>query len=158
VTTAVLFAIGFLVMEPLAYAAHRWVMHGIAWVIHRTHHRQPDGPLELNDLFPLVFASLTVLMIAAGVSYPDLSPLVPLGAGITVYGVIYAFLHDVYFHQRLPFPWRFAVLDYLKEAHRIHHLFAGEPYGMLFPFVPKELWARAQGIDRDPLARGRVRA
>ena len=64
-------------------------------------------------------------------------------------------MHDVYIHGRV--GWvrgrRIAVLDRLADAHRIHHLYNGAPYGMLVPIVPADLRARAEHTDRDPLAR-----
>ena len=37
----------------------------------------------------------------------------------------------------------------LAEAHRLHHRYGGEPYGMLFPVVPVSLRARAAPPSRD---------
>jgi hypothetical protein len=39
----------------------------------------------------------------------------------------------------------------VREAHRIHHLWAGEPFGFLFPVVPRALLERARTVTRDPL-------
>ena len=50
----------FVLMEPVAYAAHRWLMHGPGWSWHRSHHRRRSGRLERNDRYPLVFAAATV--------------------------------------------------------------------------------------------------
>ena len=61
-------------------------------------------------------------------------------AGVTAYGVVYALVHDVYIHRRLAlFRRPVAVLDRLAEAHRVHHRYGGEPYGMLLPIVPRKL-------------------
>jgi beta-carotene 3-hydroxylase len=74
--------------------------------------------------------------------------------GAAAYGLLYALVHDVYIHRRLPlFGRRHALLDRLAEAHRIHHLFHGEPYGMLLPVVPRVLRQRAGATARDPLTR-----
>jgi beta-carotene 3-hydroxylase len=64
-------------------------------------------------------------------------------------------VHDVYIHDRLPlFRGRTVpVLERLAAAHRIHHLYNGEPYGMLLPIVPRELRERAERTARDPFAR-----
>jgi beta-carotene 3-hydroxylase len=74
--------------------------------------------------------------------------------GVTAYGAVYALVHDVYVHGRLPVfrGRRVPVLDRLAAAHRIHHLFNGEPYGMLLPVVPRQLRARAAAA-RDPFTR-----
>ena len=37
---------------------------------------------------------------------------------------------------------------YIAEA-GIHHLWSGEPYGFLFPIVPRELRTRASTVTRD---------
>jgi beta-carotene 3-hydroxylase len=42
-------------MEAVAYAVHRWIMHGPGWFLHKSHH-EPSGPLEANDLYGLIFA------------------------------------------------------------------------------------------------------
>ena len=139
----------FVVMEPVTYAAHRWVMHGIGWAWHRSHHRRRPEPnrfveqFEENDWYPVVFAGLTVMAMAAGSAWSGLGLLIPIGVGVTAYGAAYAFVHDLYIHGRfvqLP-VWR--PFERLKEAHALHHRFNGEPYGMLCPIVPAELRARA---------------
>jgi beta-carotene 3-hydroxylase len=118
-------------MEPVAYAAHRWVMHGPGWGLHRSHHLPPAGALEANDVFPAVFASATMAAIAVGMAKPAVRTLVPLGVGVTAYGAAYAFVHDVVVHRRagaVP-AWG---LRRQAAAHARHHLYGGEPYGMLW--------------------------
>ena len=68
---------------------------------------------------------------------------------------VYALVHDVYIHGRLPLfgGRRVGLLDRLADAHRIHHLYGGESYGMLLPLVPRELRARAATDGREPFAR-----
>ena len=39
-----LFLATVLGMEGVAYAVHRWVMHGPGWVLHESHHRPRTGP------------------------------------------------------------------------------------------------------------------
>lgn len=137
-------------MEPLTYAAHRWVMHGVGWVAHRSHHegRTLDlearaSSLEANDAFPCVFATFTMLALAAGSRRSSLRALLSIGCGVTAYGAAYGLVHDVYIHARLGRPPRARVLERLKEAHRFHHLYGGEPYGMLLPIVPARVRALA---------------
>ncbi|MFM2267096.1 MAG: hypothetical protein RL757_537, partial [Bacteroidota bacterium] len=46
-------------MEFVAWAAHKYVMHGFLWNWHEDHHKphfEKDGFWEKNDLFFLVFA------------------------------------------------------------------------------------------------------
>ncbi len=151
---------GFLGMEVLVYLSHRFLMHGPGLPIHKSHHqRRPEPGFEGNDLYPLAGSALAMLGFAIGLNVAGMEALVPIGVGLTVYGVAYFFVHDVYIHRRLPwFSAEVAVLERLKEAHRIHHLWAGEPYGMLFPVVPAALRERAEAVDYDPFPPARRRA
>jgi beta-carotene 3-hydroxylase len=158
VTSLLAVVVAFLVMEPVTYAMHRWVMHGVGERLHRSHHRPASTGWELNDLYPVLFASGVLVALAVGFNVDGAGLLVPLGVGVTLYGAAYALVHDVYIHGRLPLlrTRRVAVLERLAAAHRIHHLYNGEPYGMLFPIVPAALRERAATTDRDPLRRPAV--
>jgi beta-carotene 3-hydroxylase len=116
-------------------------MHGIGWSLHRSHHRTASARFEANDAFPVMFAAAVCLGLAAGFNVEGWSALVPVGVGVTSYGVAYAAVHDVYVHGRL--RWfgdrRVRVLDHLAAAHRLHHRFNGAPYGMLVPVVPRRV-------------------
>jgi beta-carotene 3-hydroxylase len=151
----VLFVIGgFLLMEPLTAATHRWVMHGVGEWFHRSHHRPGrTSGWERNDWFPVAFASIVMFGFWAGFN-TSLVALVPLGIGVTLYGIAYALVHDGYIHRRLDMfgSRRIATLERLADAHRIHHLYNAAPYGMLAPIVPAELRERAAATDRDPFA------
>ena len=155
--TAVLTAVvAFVLMEPVTYAAHRWVMHGAGERLHRSHHRAvPEPGWEANDWFPVIFAGLVMAVLAIGFNLPGAAGAIPVCVGVTAYGAVYALVHDVYIHGRLPLfgGRRVGLLDRLAEAHRIHHLYNGEPYGMLVPVVPRELRHRAAAIARDPFTR-----
>jgi beta-carotene 3-hydroxylase len=150
--TAVLVAAAALVlMEPVTALVHRLVMHGFGMGWHRSHHEPPRRVLEANDLFPVVFASLTIVLLAIGVYVPDApSLLVPIGIGVTAYGAAYLLVHDVVIHRRLAFlPLPEALLHRWREAHNVHHIFARAPYGFLAPVVPAELRRRAAERDVD---------
>jgi beta-carotene 3-hydroxylase len=148
----VLVLLAFALMEPTAYLAHRLVMHGRLGGWHRGHHQVRTSTFEGNDLYPLVAAGFTVVLIALGTVVDSVSSLVWIGAGITLYGAAYLFVHDLYIHRRVSrFTWTCGPLERVREAHRIHHLWAGEPYGFLFPVVPAELRERARAVERDPL-------
>ncbi|HET9442806.1 MAG TPA: sterol desaturase family protein, partial [Acidimicrobiales bacterium] len=144
-------AAAFVVMEPVSYLSHRFVMHrfGMAW--HRSHHVPTEGPFEANDLFPVCFSVVTMMAMTAAVTLPSLRPLLWVGIGSTAYGAAYLFVHEVYIHARAGRLPRLRGLEHLKEAHRVHHLFGGEPYGMLVPVVPRALRERARRSDRDVL-------
>ena len=133
----------FLAMEPVAYAAHRWLMHGPGWGWHRSHHQRRVGPLERNDRYPATFAATTVTAMAVGAAVPRLRWLLPVGAGVTAYGAAYAYVHDVHIHGRVPaLDVDSALLDRLATAHHQHHRGGGEPYGMLVPVLPRADRAR----------------
>ncbi|GAC1319368.1 MAG: hypothetical protein NVSMB12_18630 [Acidimicrobiales bacterium] len=132
----------FAAMEPVTAAVHRFVMHGFGWRLHRSHHRaRPTGGFELNDLYPLMFAGVTMVAMAAGFQRPGLALLVPVTVGVTGYGACYGFVHEVYIHGRVRCPWQNATLDRLRDAHGLHHRWSDGPYGMLVPVVPARLRA-----------------
>ena len=144
----------FVAMELVAYVAHRFVMHGRLGAWHRSHHRPRATTFEANDLYPVVAAVVTVGVMAVGSAVDGWRSLLWIGAGVTLYGAAYLFVHDLYIHRRIPrFTWTCSPLERVREAHRIHHLWAGEPYGFLFPIVPGDARARAATVRRDPLLR-----
>lgn len=145
--------LAFVAMEAVSYLAHRFVMHGPGMGWHRSHHavrRSSESRWEKNDLFPVTFAAITVMAMALGTSLPSLRGVFVAGIGVTLYGAAYLFVHDVYIHGRLGRMPTIGVCEHLKDAHRIHHLFGGEPYGMLFPIVPADLRSRAVTATLDP--------
>ena len=131
----------FVLMEIVSYALHRWVMHGFGMAWHRSHHRPLATPhWERNDRFPMVMATLAVILFAVG-GGPQ-STLFWCAVGVTAYGAAYVFVHDVYIHERLGFtPPRLRYLEWLRRRHGVHHDRGGEPYGMLLP------WPRADSRD-----------
>ncbi len=137
----------FLCMEPVTAVLHRHLFHGPGRILHRSHHRATSHGWEANDVYPVIFAAVTISAMAVGTWRPGLGALVAIGAGVTAYGATYALVHDLYIHRRVPLlPERVVVLEPLREAHRIHHLYGQAPYGMLAPVVPKDLRARAAAM------------
>lgn len=126
-------------MEVFAWAAHRWVMHGWGWGWHRSHHEPRHGLFEKNDLYAVVFAGVAIVLIALGTS--GHWPLQWIGAGMTLYGALYFFVHDGLVHQRWPWRWvpRSGYLKRLYQAHRMHHAVHGREGCVSFGF----LWAPA---------------
>ncbi|MCW1430587.1 sterol desaturase family protein [Novosphingobium sp. JCM 18896] len=134
-------------MEFVAWASHKYVMHGFGWGWHRDHHEPHDKLLEKNDLYALVGAAMSIAMFALG------SPLVMgagawepgtwIGLGVLVYGVIYTLIHDGLVHQRY-FRWvpRGGYAKRLVQAHKLHHATTCKEGGVSFGFV----------IARDPAA------
>jgi beta-carotene 3-hydroxylase len=153
---ALLIGVGsFVAMEPVTALVHRAVMHGVGRSLHRSHHRrvrpgESERRWEANDLFPVIFAVLAMLGLAVGYNRPGWEFLVPVGIGVTAYGVAYAIVHDVYTHHRLPIPGsgHVALLERLAAKHREHHRHGGAPYGMLVPVS-----ARGSRPSHDPLDR-----
>lgn len=142
---AAVMLVTFALMEGATYLLHRWVMHGPGMVWHASHHAPPRGRLERNDWYPVVFATTTIAVMATGAFVPGLAILLPIGAGVTAYGLAYALVHDVFIHGRLlRLRRRPAPVERLADAHALHHRYGGEPYGMLFPVVPAALRARAE--------------
>jgi beta-carotene 3-hydroxylase len=144
--------LAFVAMEPVTYAVHRWVMHGPGRALHVSHHRSRSGRLEANDLYPVAFAAMVGVGLVVGFNVDGWGALVPIGVGVTCYGAVYAAVHDGYIHGRFPVPAgrRGRGWARLAAAHRLHHRFGGEPYGMLFPMVPASLRARAVPPSPDP--------
>ena len=127
-------------MEGVAWASHKYVMHGFGWAWHRDHHEPHDKLLERNDLYALVGAAMSISMFALG------SPLVMgaaawepgtwIGLGILFYGIIYTLIHDGLVHQRY-FRWvpRKGYARRLVQAHKLHHATIGKAGGVSFGFV-----------------------
>ncbi|MEO0731686.1 MAG: sterol desaturase family protein [Bacteroidota bacterium] len=120
-------------MEFVAWAAHKYLMHGWLWVWHEDHHKphyEKEGFFEKNDLFFLVFALPSALSYIIGFEVAGFFWLVFVGIGISIYGAIYFLIHDVYIHRR--FKW-FKQLDSrysraILRAHGHHHAIT-EKYG-----------------------------
>lgn len=116
----------FAAMEFVAWFAHKYVMHGFLWNWHEDHHKphfEKDGFWEKNDLFFIVFAIPSAASYIIGSLVPSLFPLFFVGVGISIYGLIYFLIHDVYIHQR--FKW-FRQLEgkysrAILKAHGAHH-------------------------------------
>lgn len=137
-STLVLAVAVFALMEPVAALAHRSVMHGLGWRWHRSHHQVRHSVLEANDLFPAIFATVTVIVMGAA-SAAGRPAVLAAGAGVSAYGVFYVAVHDVCVHGRLtggrPVPHG-RYLQWVAAAHAVHHRGSRAPYGFLVPIVP----------------------
>ena len=135
-------------MEPVAYAGHRWGMHGPGWAAHESHHRARTTVLEANDLYPLGFAAVTVVAMSLAVSRRRATPwrsVLAASVGVTAYGAAYSVVHEIYAHRRVPQLRRRArLLETLGDRHMRHHRRGGEPFGMLAPIVVDRVSPRAQ--------------
>ena len=113
----------FLLWEVVAWFTHKYIMHGILWTWHKSHHTAHDHALEKNDLFAAVFSipSIALFYYYSQIEYNPY--LLAVGLGIFCYGVFYFVFHDIIVHQRL--KWRPAkrstYLQRMIHAHYIHH-------------------------------------
>ncbi|HEV2593696.1 MAG TPA: sterol desaturase family protein [Sphingomicrobium sp.] len=107
-------------MELVATLVHRHVMHRAGWAWHKSHHEAHKNVFEKNDLYAVVFAAISIALFVAGGFIPALWW---IGLGMVAYGLLYALLHDVLVHRRIPFPRqpRSGYLKRLVQAHRLHH-------------------------------------
>jgi beta-carotene 3-hydroxylase len=132
--------LSFAAMEFFSYLVHRFVYHGFAWFIHRSHHTPRTGVFELNDVFPALFATVTTGVMIYALGGSGGRDLFAASIGITVYGMVYFVVHDLYVHRRMKsFPVKIRFLAEVKRAHAVHHRFGGEPYGLLLFSDPKSL-------------------
>jgi beta-carotene 3-hydroxylase len=135
-------------MEAVAWAVHKYVMHGPGWAWHRSHHRPRQGTFEKNDLYAMVFAGLSLLLFMLADAW---WPLRAIAVGTAVYGLLYTLFHDGLVHRRLPF-FRAPRRGYLKrlvQAHRIHHAVAEREgavsFGFLYAPSPRKLKRELSG-------------
>jgi beta-carotene 3-hydroxylase len=157
VALASLFLLTVAAMEGFAYVMHRWVMHGPGWVLHASHHRRRTGRWEANDLYFVIFAAPSILLLLGGVQWGWGGWAVAAGAGIAAYGAIYLGFHDIIVHQRVAHRYvpRSAYMKRIVQAHRLHHVVetkAGNvSFGFLIAPAPEVLKARLARISDNRL-------
>jgi len=127
-------------MEGVAWASHKYVMHGFGWAWHRDHHEPHDNSFEKNDLFGLVGAAMSIAMFAWGSAWVMGAkawwPATWIGLGIALYGLIYTLVHDGLVHQRyFRMVPRSRYARRIVQAHRLHHAALGKEGGVSFGFV-----------------------
>ena len=126
----------FVAMEGVAWATHKYLMHGPLWFLHDDHHTKTPGFLEKNDSFFLIFAIPSWLCIMYGMMNGNDFRLY-IGIGIAIYGLAYFLVHDVFIHQRIKWFRRSdnTYLRAIRKAHKVHHKTTGkqhcESFGML---------------------------
>jgi beta-carotene 3-hydroxylase len=127
----------FVMMEGLTWIIHKYVMHGFLWVLHKDHHDHSNkGNLERNDYFFLIFAVPAVILMYYG-SLSGFNYLFYLGVGITMYGIAYFIVHDIFIHQRIKLlansqnPYLLAI----RRAHKQHHKHTCKEEGECFGFL-----------------------
>jgi len=126
----------FLLMEPATWVLHRYVMHGFLWYLHEDHHNPSKKAVEKNDYFFLIFALPAIALIVFG-SQHDFDTRFFIGIGITLYGIAYFFVHDLFIHQRIKTlrdtqnPYLLAI----RRAHKQHHKHIRKEHGECFGFL-----------------------
>ena len=135
---AIITIISFLGMECVAWLAHKYLMHGFLWNLHKDHHKKDDPNFfEKNDYFFLIFGipglSLIIFGTFTGFGIPFW-----IGAGISLYGMAYFFIHDIFIHQRFKILRNADSIYFraIRRAHKMHHKHInkqdGECFGMLW--------------------------
>jgi len=132
-----LFVLTIAAMEGVAYVTHRWVMHGPGWFLHESHHRPRTGRWELNDLYFVIFATPSIVLLVLGTSGTAGDWATWVGAGIAGYGAIYLGFHDIIVHRRLATGYvpRSAYMKRIVQAHRLHHVVETKQGTVSFGFI-----------------------
>ncbi len=128
----------FFLMEGVAWFTHKYIMHGVLWSWHRSHHRAHNHKLERNDLFAVVFSLPSIALIVIGSELPQVRWLMYIGFGILAYGIFYFVFHDVIVHRRIKIPLK-TKSRYLKRImnahythHKVHTRDGAEAFGFLY--------------------------
>ncbi|MBB5987964.1 sterol desaturase family protein [Sphingobium lignivorans] len=155
-----LFLVTVALMEGFAYVMHRWVMHGPGWFLHASHHRPRTGRWELNDLYFVIFALPSILLLLGGVQWGWGNWATAVGAGIAAYGAIYLGFHDIIVHRRVAHHYvpRSLYMKRIVQAHRLHHVVETREGNVSFGFLvapspeslKKQLAGMGQGRLRQP--------
>lgn len=118
---SILLVLGTIVfMEALSWAIHKFLFHGPLWFIHKTHHQQRHGFFELNDIFSLSFAAISLWLMWKG--HSNFNYRFWIGLGISIYGIIYFIFHDWFIHNRFKaFKSENKYLKGIRRAHKMHH-------------------------------------
>jgi beta-carotene 3-hydroxylase len=77
---------------------------------------------------------MSMTFFGLGTFIPELSFLIFIGAGITMYGFAYFMVHDIFIHQRFKL-FRNADNRYsraVRRAHKMHHKHIGKEDGECF--------------------------
>lgn len=128
----------FILMELVAWLSHKYLMHGVFWFFHEDHHQHNSNikPFEWNDFFFLLFALPGIVLLAFGIE--SFSTPFWIGLGITIYGLAYFLIHDVFIHRRLKWLKNIdsSYFRAIRRAHKVHHKHFnkedGECFGMLW--------------------------
>ena len=128
------FTVTLVAMEGVGTLAHKYIMHGWGWRLHRSHHAPTLGMLETNDLYLVALALIACALVACGHAWYPL--LAWVGGGVAGYGLLYVIAHDGLFHRHWPRAPRpvHRYLRRLHEAHQLHHAIQGRANSVSFGF------------------------
>ena len=142
-------------MEGFAYVMHRWVMHGPGWFLHASHHRPRTGKFEWNDLYGVIFAVPSIVLLLGGVQLGWWPGFAWIGAGSAAYGAIYFGFHDVIVHERVRTRYlpRSSYMKRIVQAHRLHHAVGTKHGTVSFGFL---LAPRPEALKAELKRRGRA--
>ncbi len=149
-----LFLATVVAMEAVAYAVHRWVMHGPGWTLHRSHHEPRAGHFEANDWYGAIFALPSIALVWGGSNGGWGDWAIAVGAGVSAYGAIYFGFHDLVVHGRMGHRKapRSPYMKRIVQAHRLHHAVETREHGLSFGFLwaprPEDLKAELKRRDR----------
>lgn len=130
--------------EIMTVNLHKYVMHGFGWGWHESHHQNPGGGVEKNDLYAVCFAIISIGLFYLSTKVIHSDGLLAFAIGLTLYGAFYFFVHDILIHRRIPNQlFRKISHPYVKRlirAHAIHHNVktkeGAEAFGFLY--APKK--------------------
>ncbi len=133
--TSIVF-LSIIFMEIVAIFTHKYIMHGIGWVFHESHHRKRQNLFELNDIYFIFFSLPSIFSIIWGLLHSNFLVL-SIGIGIMFYGMIYIFLHDLVVHGRFGFNKKFSNSYFakIKKAHMKHHTTKSKDGATNFGFI-----------------------
>lgn len=143
--------LAFILMEAVAWFTHKYIMHGIFWSLHKDHHkRDNEGVLEKNDSFFLFFATPAIILFALYFGNGFKDPRLWIACGITLYGITYFMIHDIYIHQRFSIFRKTDNVYFkaIRRAHKVHHKTIGKEGGSCFGmlFVPLKFFKQAEDL------------
>ncbi|MFT6815229.1 MAG: beta-carotene 3-hydroxylase [Sphingobacteriales bacterium] len=112
-----------ILMECVAWANHKFIMHGFLWNIHKDHHEKHNKTLENNDFFSFIYAIPSIFLIVNGTTGGSKYGMM-IGIGVAIYGLIYTLVHEGFIHQRLRIFSKKTYNIYfnaLRKGHWAHH-------------------------------------
>ena len=139
----------FVGMEFVAWTTHKYIMHGPLWGLHDDHHKKDHGgPVERNDAFFLIFALPAITLFLYGVRGGIADVRIWIALGITLYGMAYFLVHDIFIHQRTKWLRNSdnAYFRAIRRANKMHHKHLGKEHGECFGmlFVPMKYFRQAK--------------